>query len=147
MKRFSFALALLATISMTVIPVAPSQAASPARAETRNELVAKHAAKGDIVVLSRAQMSELERTQPRLHAKLVTANQNATVPKLSASEKRLVRSMTAQNMDAIKAGAEPWTVVAIVAGVLLILFVLTPLGCWLFPWGPTCGPRAVMARG
>ncbi|MBX6426716.1 MAG: hypothetical protein IRZ09_12435 [Variibacter sp.] len=147
MRRTSFALALLASVSMTIIPVAPSQAAAPARAATTNELVARQAANGNLVVLSQAQMSELARAHPRLHAKLAAAYAKGTVPTLTKAEKRLVRAMTAQNLDDIKAGVEGWVVVAIVAGALLFLFLFTPIGCGLFPWAPACGTRVVAAGG
>ena len=145
MRKISFALALLASVSMTIIPVTPSQAASPARSAPAQELVATHAANGNLAVLSPEQMDQLARTNPRLHAKLQTASVKGTVPKLSASEKQLVRKMTAQNMDQIRAGVHGWAIVAIVVGVLFIFAIFTPLGCSLFGWN--CGPRAVMARG
>jgi hypothetical protein len=148
MRKMSFALALLATVSMTFIPVAPSYAASRARASTTNELVAKHAANGNLAVLSQAQMNDLARTHPNLHARLAAAAAKGTVPKLSKTERRLLRAMTAQNMNDIKAGMSGWVVVAIVAGALFVLFFLTPIGCAILPFMPFCAPPPpVMARG
>jgi hypothetical protein len=148
MRKMSFALALLATVSMTFIPVAPSYAASRDRATTANELVVKHAANGNLAVLSQAQMAQLARTHPSLHARLAKAAAKGTVPKLSKAEKRLVRTMTAQNMNDIKAGVNGWVVVAIVAGAIFVLFFLTPIGCAILPFMPWCAPPApVYARG
>ncbi|HET9904667.1 MAG TPA: hypothetical protein VFQ27_13315 [Xanthobacteraceae bacterium] len=148
MRKMSFALALLASVSMTFIPVAPSYAAAPARASSANELVVKHAAKGNLAVLSQAQMNALARTHPSLHARLAKAAANGTVPKLSKAERRLLNNLTAQNMDDIKAGVNGWVVVAIVAGALFVLFFLTPIGCAILPFMPFCAPPPpVMARG
>lgn len=148
MRKVSFALALLATVSMTLIPVTPSYAASRARAETPSELVVKHASHGNLAVLSQAQMAELARTHPRLHARLAAAAAKGTVPKLSKAERKLVRSMTAQNMNDIKAGVDGWVIVAIVAGAVFVLFFLTPIGCAILPFMPWCAPPPpVYARG
>src|SRR5687767_13342653 len=59
MKRTGFALAFVAAIAMTVTPVAPSFAAAPKQQTSTNQALAEHAGRGDVVVLSPAQMNEL----------------------------------------------------------------------------------------
>lgn len=147
MQRTGFALALLATIAMTVVPVAPSFAAAPKqdRAAAQQALV-KHAAKGDIIVLSPAQMNQLAASNPALHSKLATAHQAGKVPKLSPAEKRHVAALTQQNMAQIKAGditTAGWVIIAVSAIVLLLLW--QPIVCTLFPWAIGCVPVRVAA--
>jgi len=129
MKRTGFVLAFVAAVSMTVLPATPSFAAMPVTRTIANlqtgiaEQTVAHA------VLSPAQMAKLARSNPSLHSKLVRASKAGTMPSLTASEKRLVRSLSAQNVDAVKAGAvwvPGWVIVVLVAiPVLLILW-------WLF---------------
>lgn len=139
-------LALLATVSMTAVPVAPSLAAT-SKPVTAEQKMANYARKGDLAILSQAQMSVLAQTSPTLHAKLLKASQTGTVPKLNAAEKAQVRQLTAANIDAFRAGdpATVWIVVAVTAVVLLILW--QPVVCKVFPWAWGCAPVAVVARG
>jgi hypothetical protein len=139
-------LALLSTMSMTVLPVAPSFAATSAPVSTEQKMT-NYAKSGDLAVLSQAQMSQLAVSHPALHNKLLKASQNGTVPKLTAAEKKMVRTMTASNMDAFKAGdpATVWIVVAITVVVLLLLW--QPVVCKIFPWAWNCAPPYVRARG
>jgi hypothetical protein len=138
MKKISFALALLAAISIVVQPVAPAYATiadepvqsapaqkldlpavqrSLAAAQTLEEFIldaqinrdvrdtlAHHAGQGEAAILSRAQMDDLARTHPALHAKLMNAYRTMSVPHLTMDEKRLVDQMTAGNLAAFKAG-------------------------------------------
>lgn len=128
MKRISFALAVVAAVSMVVTPVAPSYGASLAR-EARTDAVASapapstqrsnataqakaehrqaiaaHAERGDAAILSKAQMDRLGTTHPKLHAKLMTAYTENKIPDLTATEKKLVDTMTAANLEEYKAG-------------------------------------------
>jgi hypothetical protein len=146
MRKMGLVLALLSTMSMTVLPVAPSFAATSAPVSTEQKL-AKYAKSGDLAVLSQAQMSRLAVSHPALHNKLLKASQNGTVPKLTAAEKKMVRTMTASNMDAFKAGdpATVWIVVAITVVVLLLLW--QPVVCKVFPWAWGCALAYVRARG
>lgn len=120
------------------MPMTPSYAASPAPQQSVQQSVAKSAARGDAVILSQAQMNQLATSSPALHAKLSTAYQNGTVPKLTRAEKAMLANMTAGNLDAFKAGqtAETWIIIAVVAVVLLILW--QPIVCKLFPWALGC---------
>jgi hypothetical protein len=138
MKKISFALALLAAISIVVQPVAPAYAtiadepiqSAPLQkldlpmvqralvaTQTLDEFIldaqinrdvrdtlAHHAGQGEAAILSRAQMDDLARTQPALHAKLMNAYRTMSVPHLTTNEKRLVDQMTAGNLAAFKAG-------------------------------------------
>jgi hypothetical protein len=138
MKKISFALALLAAISIVVQPVAPAYAAiadepvqsaqaqkldlpavqrSLAAAQTLDEFIldaqigrdvrdtlARHAGQGEAAILSRAQMDDLARTHPALHAKLMNAYRTMSVPHLTTHDKYLVDQMTAGNLAAFKAG-------------------------------------------
>jgi hypothetical protein len=139
-------LALLATVSMTALPVTPSLAASTPQTTTEQKM-ATYARKGDLAILSQAQMSVLAQSNPTLHAKLLKASQNGTVPKLNAAEKAQVRQLTAANIDAFRAGdpATVWIIVAVSAVVLLLLW--QPVVCKVFPWAWGCAPVAVVARG
>jgi hypothetical protein len=127
MKRTGFALAFVAAIAMTVTPVAPSFAAAPKQQMSTNQALAEHAARGDVVVLSPAQMNELAVSKPALHSKLAAAHRTGTVPKLTSSEKRYVAALTQSNISQIKAGDGVWIVV-VVAAVLVAL--------WLLFWWP-----------
>lgn len=131
---------------MTILPVAPSFAASPAP-ETSQQALIRHAARGDIVVLSPAQMSALEQSNPSLHAKLLAAHNTGKVPHLTKAEKALVRSLTQANMGDIKAGwAAGWVIVAVVGGVLLVLF-WQPWVCHTWTWAWGCAPPVVVTKG
>jgi len=147
MRKLGFALALLSSVSMTVLPVAPSFAATQAPDATHQKFI-RHAARGDIVVLSPAQMSALEQSHPALHAKLAAAHKSGGVPHLTKAEKALVRSLTLANMADIKAGhwGAGWIIVAVVGGVLLIL-LWQPIVCKVFPWVWGCAPPVVAVRG
>ncbi|HML07532.1 MAG TPA: hypothetical protein VK430_05310 [Xanthobacteraceae bacterium] len=70
------------------------------------EKLAYHAGQGEAAILSRAQMDDLARTHPTLHAKLTKAHRTLSVPHLTAAEKKLVAQMTADNLAAFKAGVE-----------------------------------------
>ena len=98
------------------------------RADVREKL-ASYAARGEAAILSRAQMDELARTQPALYGKLMSAYRTASVPKLTADEKKLVDRLTAGNIEAFKAG--------------------TPTGCQPIGAGtrlpPSAGPRLASA--
>jgi hypothetical protein len=146
MRKMGLALALLASVSMTVLPVAPSYAATPTTPKaamtekSAKQALVRHAERGEAAILSQAQLDRLAVTHKRLHAKIVAANQAGEVPKLTASEKKLLRTMTAQNMDAFKAGWDPATVWVIVAIVVVVLILFTPIFCPipLFAWAPGC---------
>ena len=140
MRKFGILLALLSAFSMTVLPVVPSYAASPDKATEQKIAAAK---RGDIVVLSQAQMAALQQSSPALHSKLMTANQNGTTPKLTASEKRLVANLTKQNLNEMKAGyvAGAWIIVAIVA--IFLFHHHKGKSCW---WWHHC-PKVVKAKG
>jgi len=96
---------------------------SQIRADVRAKL-ASHAARGEAAILSRAQMDELARTHPALYAKLMRAYRTASVPSLTAEEKKLVDQLTAGNIEAFKAGKE---------------------GCGPAVLRPTAGPRLASA--
>jgi hypothetical protein len=141
MKKISFALALLAAISIVVQPVAPAYATmadEPVQSaplqkfdlptvqralvavqtldefildaqidrETREKL-AHHAGQGEAAILSRVQIDYLARTNPTLHAKLMSAYRTMSVPNLTADEKQFVDRMTSANLATFKAGTEP----------------------------------------
>jgi hypothetical protein len=143
MRKTGFALALLSTIAMTVVPVTPSFAAAKHRSAHHQALV-DHAARGDVIVLSPVQMDQLAASNPALHGKLAAAHRAGQVPSLTKSEKQLVNALTQQNMADIKAGAFPvvgWVIIAVVA---LILF--TPIFCGIFPFGLACTPAGAVVK-
>lgn len=145
MRKMGLVLALLSTVSMTVLPVAPSFAAAPQ--DSKQQQFIRHAERGDIVVLSPTQMSALEQSNPSLHAKLLAANKTGKVPHLTKAEKALVRSLTQQNMGDIKAGwAAGWIVVAIVGGVLLV-WLWQPVVCKTFTWAWFCPAPILVTKG
>lgn len=130
---------------MTVVPVAPSFAASEApapkaatSAQTAKQKLANHAARGEAIILSQAQLDRLATTNKALHAKIVKAHQTGTVPKLTAAEKKQMRVMTAGNLDAFKAGWDPATVWIVVAVVVAVLILFTPIFCPIFTFLPAC---------
>jgi hypothetical protein len=133
---------------MTVLPVAPSYAATPSApksAQAAKQSIVDHARRGDVVILSQTQMNRLAATHPRLHAKLAAAHQAGKVPKLTAAEKKLVRTMTAGNLDAYKAGWDPATVWIVVAIVVAVLILFTPIFCPIFTFLPACARPAIAA--
>lgn len=73
-------------------------------AQMRDKLAA-HAARGEAAIMSRKQMDELAQTHPALYGKLMRAYRTASVPNLTADEKKLVDKMTAENIAAFKAGS------------------------------------------
>lgn len=85
-------------------------------------------------------MSQLAVSHRALHNKLLRPAR--TVPKLTVAEKKMVRTMTASNMDAFKAGdpATVWIVVAITVVVLLLLW--QPVVGKVFTWAWGCVPPA-----
>jgi hypothetical protein len=139
MRKFGILLALLSAFSMTVLPVVPSYAASPDKATEQKIAAAK---RGDIVVLSQAQMASLQQSHPALYAKLDAANKAGTTPKLTASEKRLVANLTKQNLSDMKAGAwgaGAWIVIAIVAVIFFHHHHKGKCGWW---WHHHCPVKA-----
>jgi hypothetical protein len=140
MRKIGQALALVACVSMTVVPVAPSFAATPApkSAASAQQKLVDHAARGEAIILSKAQLDRLATTNKALHAKILKAHQTGTVPNLTAAEKKMMRTMTAGNLDEFKAGhvGAVWIVVAVVVVVLLLF---TPLFCPIFGFMPSCG--------
>ena len=84
MRKIGLAFALLASVSMTVLPVAPGYAATSAPSksatppQSAKQALAKHAARGEAAIISKAQLDRLAVTHPRLHAKIVAANQAGT---------------------------------------------------------------------
>jgi len=148
MQRTGFALAFLAAIAMTVMPVTPSFAASPKQDKAAaQQALATHAEQGDVIVLSPAQMEQLAVSNPALHAKLAAAQQTGQVPSLSPAEKRYVTALTQQNMDQIKAG-DPSTAAWIIIGVSVVVLLLllgNPTACSMFPWAIGCVRPAVAA--
>jgi hypothetical protein len=150
MKKMGLALALVACVSMTVVPVAPSFAAAPPAPKAAQQQLVDHAARGEAIILSQAQLDRLATTNKALHAKIVKAHQTGSLPKLTASEKKMLRTMTAGNLDAFKAGWDPATVWIVVAVVAAVLILFTPIFCPIFTFLPACGryaPAAVTARG
>jgi hypothetical protein len=143
MRKMGLALALVACVSMTVVPVAPSFAATPApkSAQSAKQALADHAARGEAIILSKAQLDRLATTNKVLHAKIVKAHETGTVPKLTASEKKQMRTMTAGNLDEFKAGhvGTVWIVVAVVVAVLILF---TPIFCPIFTFMPSCARYA-----
>jgi hypothetical protein len=150
MRKTGFALAVLSTIAMTVVPVAPSFAAAKQQQPTASQVLADHAKRGDVIVLSPTQMDQLATSSPALHAKLAAAHQAGKVPALTKAEKRIVNALTQQNMADIKAGMDPATTwIIIAASVLLLVFLWQPVVCQIFPWAIGCAPAraAVRVRG
>lgn len=117
MKRTSFVLAVLAALSMVITPVAPSYAAGmagePAKASVSPEKqkirqqIAAHAERGEAAILSKAQLDRLAVTNPKLHAKVMTAYHTNTIPQLTPSEKKTLQAATDKNLAAYKAGGYP----------------------------------------
>jgi hypothetical protein len=149
MKKLGLLLAFLACVSFSVTPMVPA-AAAPSRAETEQRL-ASHVARGELVVVTPAQMERLAATHPRLHAKLEAASRDGTAPRMTAGERRIVAAMTAENLDQLKAGWAPagWIIVGIAAAILLVI-LWEPVICRHFPGAPFCpapAPPVVAAAG
>ena len=148
MQRTGFALAFLAAIAMTVMPVVPSSAASPKQDRAAaQQALATPAEQGDVIVLSPAQMEQLVVSNPALHAKLATAQQTGQAPSLSPAEKSYVASLTQENVDQIKAGdpsTAGWIIIGVSVVALLALFG-NPAACSMFPWAIGCVKPAVAA--
>jgi hypothetical protein len=141
MRKIGLVLAMISTLSMTVLPVVPTQAATPAPKATTQQQIAGYAARGDAYILSQGQMSQIATSNPALHAKLSKAYADNTIPKLTASEKRYVRSLTAQNLDEYKAGITTagWIIIAAVI-VVVALLLWQPIVCGVMPWMIGCAP-------
>src|SRR5262249_30684779 len=146
MKKTGLALALAAILSMTVLPVAPSFAATPAPKSAKMS-IADHAARGEAVILSQAQLERLAPPNPTLPKKPAAPHAAGKVRKLSAAEKKMLRTMTAGNLDSFKAGVDPATVWIVVAIVAAVLVLFTPIFCPvpLFAWTPGCTRYAPVA--
>jgi hypothetical protein len=121
LKRLSFVVAMLAAISLVVSPVAPAYAQAMKSDKARNEVIVSQAKKGNIAILSKAQMTALKVTNPRLHAKLWTAYQKGTLPSLTAGEKKVVAAFTSKNLQKFTAAGSEWVVVALVVAAIIIL--------------------------
>lgn len=145
MKKASFVVAMFAAVSMVVTPVTPVQASEPgesgasrfvaATAAQPRQKIASHAQKGEAAILSKAQVDQLAKTNPKLHARLMAAYNSGTVPTLSAAEKKMLASVTQSNLEQYKAGnpyafgvggaalaSGGWFVVGLIAFVALLLF-------------------------
>ena len=110
MKTMSFAVAMIAAISMVVTPVAPSfafdlsssraaQAAKPQAVNTKltRQTIATHAERGEAAILSKVQMDRLAASNPKLHARLMAAYNSGTVPAMTAKEKKMLTAITQAN--------------------------------------------------
>jgi hypothetical protein len=119
MKKLSFAVAMIAAVSLVVTPVAPAfaqkddsrylpavQQAALTKSEARQKIVA-HAERGEAAILSKAQVDQLARTNPKLHAKLMTAYNSGTVPSLTPAEKKMLVATTKSNLAQYKAAGDP----------------------------------------
>jgi hypothetical protein len=147
----SFILAVIAAISTAVIPVAPSYAAASSSDRAPTATLMAQANQGNIAVLSQEQMSDLYRTRPQLHTKLMDAYYGGKQPTLTVEEKRLLQTITARNMKEFKAGhpvvaagiwaAVAWYVFAFL-GLTIALIIFQPFLCAWFG-GIFCSP----ARG
>ena len=114
MKKLNFAVAALAAVSMVVTPVAPSFAQDDRYAPKMQQQVvsktdarkkiARHAERGEAAILSKAQVDRLAKSNPKLHARLMTAYNSGTVPALTQSEKKMLASVTQSNLKEYKAG-------------------------------------------
>ena len=147
MRQIGFALALLSAISMTIVPVAPSFASSEpgtmsaeqtfAKAE---QTLAKHAKRGDVVVLTKDQMAQLATSHPKLHAKLSAAHQAGKMPQLSGAEKKMLQAMSSKNIDNMQAAG--WSVgviiIVVVAALFLWWMLWAPHFCKTWPWAIGC---------
>jgi hypothetical protein len=130
MKKLNFAVAMLAAVSMVVTPVVPSFAQevdryAPAmqqqvvsKMDTRQK-IARHAERGEAAILSKAQVDRLARTNPKLHARLMAAYNNGTVPSLTQAEKKMLASVTQSNLKQYKAAGDPIT---LSTGVIITAF-------------------------
>ena len=119
MKVLSLAVAMLAAVSMVVTPVAPSFARDwrrPLHAEGQaqsvttkasRQKIAAHAARGEAAILSKAQMDRLAKSDPKLHARLMTAYNNGSVPSLTPKEKKMLTAMTQSNLESVQGGRGP----------------------------------------
>jgi hypothetical protein len=146
MKKLNFAVAMVAAVSMVVTPVVPSFAQeadryAPAmqqqvvsKTDTRNK-IARHAERGEAAILSKAQVDRLARTNPKLHARLMAAYNNGTVPSLTQSEKKMLAATTQANLKDYKAGdpglvatgavltAGFWFAIGLIGVVALLIFL------------------------
>lgn len=148
MKKLSFVAAMFAALSMVVTPVAPSFASEagesgklryvePQTLKSKHvrQKIAMHAERGEAAILSKAQLDRLAATNPKLHAKLMTAYNTGTVPSLSATEKKMLTAKTNANLEEYKAGnpvhvgtaaalsGGAWFAVGFLAVVAFILFL------------------------
>jgi hypothetical protein len=129
LKRLSLALALLAAASLVISPVAPAYAHAVKSEKAKTEWIAGQAKKGNIAILSTQQMRVLAVTNPKLHAKLWTAYQKGSVPKLTRGEKKYVTAVTTKNLKQFAAGTgSEWVIVAVVIAVIVLLLLW--LGWW-----------------
>jgi hypothetical protein len=125
LKKLSLALALLAAASLVISPVAPAYAASVKSEKAKTEWITSQAKKGNVAILSTAQMRVLAVANPKLHAKLWAAYNKGSVPKLTRSEGKLVAKLTTNNLAKFSAAGTEWVVVAlIVAAVILLIWWL-----------------------
>jgi hypothetical protein len=146
MKKLNFAVAMLAAVSMVVTPVVPSfaqeadryapsmQQQAVSKMDTRRK-IAHHAERGEAAILSKAQVDRLARTNPKLHARLMAAYTNGTVPSLTQSEKKMLASTTQANLKDYKAGdpgligtsvaltAGFWFAIGLIGVVALLIFL------------------------
>lgn len=121
LKKLSLALALLAAASLVISPVAPAFAASVKSDKAKTEWITSQAKKGNVAILSTAQMRVLAVANPKLHAKLWTAYQKGSVPKLTRGEKNLVANLTGKNLANFSAAGTEWVVVALVVAAIILL--------------------------
>jgi hypothetical protein len=143
MRKSAFALALLAALSMTLAPISPSFAASPAQANEQQRVMKS----GNVAVLSHEQMNVLAVSNPALHAKVQAAYDAGKVPKLSKAERRHLVSLTAENMDAMKAGNPAWVAIIIALAPVLILPLFGMLLCSINPQAGWCGTIKIVPAG
>lgn len=147
--KFGMMLAVLAAVSLALLPVTPALAAAPqaisakmSNSAVRAKLV-QHAKRGEAAILTKRQLDQLARTNPDLHKRLMAAYGTSTVPKVTAAEKRMLAGMSERNLGQFKAGsvvvgaAIPWFVWGFFIIVVFLVLYYLITGKTFYPFGRT----------
>lgn len=113
MRKVGFALALMSTVSMTVVPSVPAFASNPSSPTNRQTVQSPL-----VAAITTDQLGALAKSNPRLHKKIVAYNSGSPIL-VTPSEGRTLRALNKQTLASVKGGS---------FAAVLLAFLATPVG-------------------
>jgi hypothetical protein len=123
MKKLGLVLALMSSVSMTVLPVTPSWAATPSSGRATAGKQLQHTA-----AITQKQLDVLAKSRPSLYAKIL-AHKGGSPLVVTPAEARMLQAMNKQALASVSAGDPAALIVALLPAVLfLVTYVINSRG-------------------